>query len=231
MKKILINFLLILICLMTLTGCSINLEEQQGDLMKEKTISELDYIEDAIFNIVNKYAKGEYITDGDLDWDAILEDEKKINEVLDTIILDLSEMNISQENLVILSNELNHLLTVTLTENEEELLIRTQSLYSLVPQFLNEFSENKNDIKDKELKAIALASFAYANIEEWENAKTTIQSAIDKYNEMMNDVDYMQARSYSLNKVYVLLGEVKNATDLENLELLKLKFVNFIEKI
>ena len=231
MGKIFKNVLLLIISLISLTGCSMSLEEERGDLMKEKTITELQFVEDAIFNITNKYAKGEYETDDGLDWNSILEDEKKINEVLETIILDLSEMNISQENLILFSNELNNLLTVTLEENEDELLLRAQKLYALVPRFLNEFSDDKNEVKDKELQDIVLSSLAFANVDEWDEAKSTIQSAIDKYNEMMNDVDYMQSRSYSLNRVYVLLGEVKNAIDLENLALVNLKVVNFIEKM
>ena len=47
---------------------------------------------------------------------------------------------------------------------------------------------------------------------------------------MMNNVDYMQENSYRLNRIYVLLGEIKNATDLENINLVKLKYINFIEK-
>ena len=231
MGKIFKNVLLLIISLISLTGCSMSLEEERGDLMKEKTITELQFVEDAIFNITNKYAKGEYETDDGLDWNSILEDEKKINEVLETIILDLSEMNISQENLILFSNELNNLLTVTLEENEDELLLRAQKLYALVPRFLNEFSDDKNEVKDKELQDIVLSSLAFANVDEWDEAKSTIQSAIDKYNEMMNDVDYMQSRSYSLNRVYVLLGEAKNAIDLENLALVNLKVVNFIEKM
>ena len=206
-------------------------EEKKDNQMNEKAISELEYIEEEIFNITNKYAKGEYIEDDKLNWSNILNDEKKINEVLDTIILDLSEMNISKENLVLLSSELNNLLMVTIAENEMELLPRIQAVYNLIPTYLNQFSDNKNDIKDKELKSIVLSSYAFANNEDWQSAKTTIQSAIDKYNEMMNDVDYMQDKSYNLNRVYVLLGEIKNSIDVENLELIKLKFVNFVEKI
>lgn len=232
MKKTIKNILFLFFCIFILTGCETTSEKDEGELMKEKTTTEMQYIEDAIFNITNKYAKGEYLTDGEIDWQSILDDEKKINEVIETIILDLSEMNISQEDLILLSSELNNLLIVTLAENEEELLQRTQSVYALVPRFLSVFSDDKNSIKDKELKSIVLSSFAFANVEEWEQAKTTLQSAINKYtNEMMNDVDYMQARSYSLNKVYVLLGEIKNAMDVENLNLVKLKFVNFIEKM
>ena len=231
MKKIIRNILFLILGLIVLTGCSMSSEKDEGQKMNEKATAELQFIEDAIFNITNKYAKGEYIKDDGLDWNRILDDEKKINEVLETIILDLSEVNIRQENLVLLSSELNNLLIVTIEENEAELLPRVQNVYALVPQYLNEFSEDKNTIKDKELKSIVLSSLAFANIGEWEQAKTTMQSAIDKYNEMMNDVDYMQERSYSLNRVYVLLEEVKNAMDVENLELLKLKFVNFIEKM
>ena len=230
MKKILINIICVTLFLFFLTGCSITDKKNEEELMKEKTYTEMQFIEDAVFNITNKYAKGEYIKDDDIEWDSILDDEKKINEVLETIILDLSEMNISKENLVLLSNELNNLLAITINEDEEQLIISLQKLYGLVPKFLNEFSDDKNSIKDKELKEIVLLSFGFANIENWEESKININNAINKYNEMMNDVDYMKERSYSLNKVYVLLGEIKNAIESENLELVKLKFVNFIEK-
>lgn len=231
MKNVTKNIIFLILLLFIFTGCSGTSEEDNKDKMNQKALSELQYVEDDIFNITNKYAKGEYIKDDELDWNAILEDEKKINEVLETIILDLTEVNISKEDLVTLSAEFNNLLTITIAKNEPELLPRLQNVYSLVPKYLNQFSDNKSDIKDKELKSIVLSSYAFANNDDWEQAKSTIQTGIDKYNEMMNDVSYVQEKSYSLNRVYVLLGEVKNAIDVENLELLKLKYVNFIEKL
>ena len=231
MRKKIINIFCLVLCLFALTGCSMLPEEQSGDKMNEKASTELQYIEDVVFNITNKYTKGEYIKDDTLDWDSILEDEKKINEVLETIILDLSEININKDDVALISTELNNLLMITINKNETELLTRIQTLYSLIPKCLEQFSNDKNEVKDKQLKLIVLSSYALANIDDWDGAKTMIQSALDKYNEMMNDVEYMQDESYKINKVYVLLGEVKNAIDMENLELTKLKFVNFIEKM
>ena len=101
--------------------------------------------------------------------------------------LDLTEVNISKEDLVTLSAEFNNLLTITIAENEPELLPRLQSVYSLIPKYLNQFSDNKSDIKDKELKSIVLSSYAFANNNDWEQAKDTIQTGIEKYNEMMNE--------------------------------------------
>ncbi len=231
MKKNIRNIVFLLWMVVILTGCSMFSEEEDENLMYEKTKTELQYIEDQIFNITNKYAKDEYVEDDKLNWDNILEDEKQINETLETIILDLSEINISKEDLVLLSSELNDLLMITLSENETGLLSQLNNLYTFVPKCLDQFSNDKNEVKEKNLKSIVLSSYALANGKNWAEAKITIQTAVDQYNTMMNDVDYMQAKSYKLNRVYVLLGEVKNAIDIENLELLNVKFVNFIEKM
>lgn len=226
---VLISF--IIITLFTLTGCDAFPEENKGNRINEKSVAELEYVEDSVFNITNKYAKGEYLKDDILNWDDILKDEKRINEVLETIILDLSEVNIKKEDVVKISSELNNLLTITIEENEPELLFKLHSLYSLVPSFLEQFSDNKIEIENKKLKAMALLSYAYANNEAWEEAKKSIDDTINKYNELINDTEYLKEEDYKTNRIYILLGEIKSAIDLENLELTKLKFVNFIEKM
>lgn len=91
--------------------------------------------------------------------------------------------------------------------------------------------ENKNDVKQLELKTQIVSSYVYANLLNWELAISTINSAETKYKEMMDDVDYMKEYSYNLNKIFILLSELKNAINLQEVELVKLKYVNFIEKI
>lgn len=228
MKKIINKLLALLMIVMLLTGCSAS--KQKEMTIEERIKEEIEFIEDGVFNITNKYAKGEYIKDDNsLDWNAILDDEKNINNILETIILDLSELDIKNDEILKLSNTINNLLIVTAAEKESEMLTELNNLYALIPGYLEKVN-NKNEKQDKELKSMVLASYSLANSENWEEAKITIQSAIDKYNQMMNDVDYMQENSYKLNKTYILLGEVKNAIDTENINLVNLKFVNFIEK-
>ena len=48
---------------------------------------------------------------------------------------------------------------------------------------------------------------------------------------MMDDVDYMKEYAHNLNRVYILIGEMKKSIELEELELTKIKYINFIEKI
>ncbi len=82
-----------------------------------------------------------------------------------------------------------------------------------------------------QLKSQVISSFVYSNLLNWELATQAIDSAEIKYKEMMDDVDYMKEYSYNLNKIFVLLSEQKNAINLQELELVKIKYVNFIEKI
>lgn len=229
MKKFIKNIILIILLIFFLTGCT-NPEEQEISI-KDKTEQEIEYIEDMIFNITNKYAKGEYIKDdGGLDWKAVFEDEKRINNILETVVLDLTELDISNDEIIKLSSEINNLLYTTATENEVELLTRLNNLYALVPNYFSKVGASKTKVQDKELYSMVLASYSLANAGNWEEAKTTAQSAIDKYNGMMNDVEYMQENSYKLNRIYIMLNEVKNAIDTENMTLINLKFVSFIER-
>ena len=62
-------------------------------------------------------------------------------------------------------------------------------------------------------------------------SKKTILETENKYKTMMDNVDYIKEYSYNLNKVFVLIGELRNAIELEELELTNIKYVNFIEKI
>ena len=48
---------------------------------------------------------------------------------------------------------------------------------------------------------------------------------------MSDNLEYMKEYSYSLNKIYILVEEFKNAVDLEQADLAKIKYINFIEKI
>lgn len=221
--------ILLLFIVFSLTGCSINNDENKN--IQDKTNEEIDYLEDEIFTIVNKYIKGEY-TEGDkIKWADVNQDAQNINNSLDTIMLDLSEVEISNEELISLRNEVNNLMIAISNEDKYTFMQKTGFLYSLLPTYLEKYSDNKNKINVMKLKSLVLSSLVSANSLEWEEAKNAVNLAESKYKEMMDDVDYMREYSYNLNKVYILLEEFKNAVDIEEIELARQKYINFIEKI
>lgn len=230
-KLFLIKYILfLLIILIVLTGCSMN-NEKEKQTLKGKVDEELDFLSDKIFTITNKYAKGEYyLTDSNINWNNVSKEVKEIDVSTDTIIQDLSELNVSNEDILALRNEINALIISAGNKDEYNLLQKVNHLYLLLPNYLEKYSDDKNKIEEMKLKGLILTSFVQANFLEWENAKNTIISAETKYNEMMKNVDYMREHSKSLNKIYVLLEELKNAIELQETELAKVKYIDFIEK-
>ncbi len=223
------NILFIFVLLLILTGCSIN-NEKNKKTVQDKVNEEINFLENKTFTITNKYAKGEYLVDSKLNWKDISKEVEETSISIDTIIQDLSELDISNEDILALRNEVNGLIISAGNEDEYNLLQRASALYALLPNYLEKYSDDKNSIDVMKLKSLALASFVQANFLEWDNAKNSIVLAESKYNEMMNNVDYMKEYSNNLNKIYVLIEELKNAIELEEVELTKVKFVNFIEK-
>ena len=228
-RNFLVYTIILVVTLGCLTGCSMKKDEPKS--IENKTDEEISFVEDNILNIINRYAKKEYIKDDQIDWKSIQDDTEKLNNSLDTIVLDLSETKISNDDLVNFRNELNNVNIAISGKNENELMQRCSYLYSLLPTYLEKYSSNKNEINNMKLKSLVLSSFLQANFLDWQNAKTTIGLAETKYKEMMNDVDYMKEYSYNLNKTYVLLEELKNAINIDQADLSRLKYINFIEKI
>lgn len=228
-SKLLIFCFLVCFAIFVFVGCD-NLNEEPKNI-NDKTTEEISYVENKILNFYSMYAKNEYGDIENLNWELIEDNAIDLNKVLDTMILDLNEIGMSDEDIIELKKGVNDLSIAIYNRDINNVFKQFGILYSLLPKYMQGYSEDTNKINQMELKALIVFSFSYANMLDWENAKNTIDLAMNKYNEMTDNVEYMTEYSYNLNKVYILIGELKTAIDLEEIELTKVKYVNFIEKI
>lgn len=228
-SKYLCFIFLLFFGILFLCGCEINSEETST--VEDKIKEEINYIENKILTFYSMYAKEEYGDVESLNWDLIEENVIDLNGVLDTVILDMSEVEISNEDIIVFKDGVNRLSIAVSNKDINSVLEEYRILYSVLPSYAEKSFDNKNEVKQLELKSQVISSYVYSNLLNWELASSTINSAETKYKEMMDDVDYMKEYSYNLNKVFVLLSELKNAINLQELELTELKYVNFIEKI
>ncbi len=239
LKKSIIYIVIMSLVLLTCTGCSLKKTEENKS--KDKTLAEVNYIEDSLIKIINKYAKGEYskeetVQNGTetvttIDWDSMLKDEKDLLESLDTVILDLSELDIKNEDVIKLSSEINNLIILTTEENISGVLYKIRDIYSLIPEYVKTFENDTDLINKKNIKRLVISCYSLVVDGKWEEAKTEALNLETKYKEMMNDLKYAENNSYNLNNIYVLVEEFKNSIGLENIELISLKYITLIEKI
>lgn len=228
-KKVFLFCVIILFCIIILTACAISDEEKPS--IESKIKEEIEYIENKILTFLNMYAKDEYDLEEDLNWDLIEENAIDLNGILDTIILDMTEVEISNETIIEFKNRVNNLSIAISNKDIDATLEEYRLLYLLLPIYAEKIYSNKNELEILRLKSLAVSSYVLANRSEWDEAKKTILETENKYKTMMDNVDYIKEYSYNLNKVFVLIGELRNAIELEELELTNIKYVNFIEKI
>ena len=225
-----ILYLSILLCIVFLfSGCSNNVSEKEN--IEKKVNEEIDYLQNNIISIINKNIKGEYIIDEKINWYEVENDINSISNILDTILLDLAELDIEDKDLANLRNEVNNLIIATAEEDELKLLNSCSYLYSLLPNYMEKYSKDINKIDILKLKSYVITSMIEANSLNWKQSLETIDIAESYYNEMLNNLHYIQENSYNMNKIYVLLEELKNVVEKQEVELCKVKYINFIEKI
>lgn len=230
MEKKKIFFLIILVVFtLLLTGCK---KDESPERINEKTTKELGYFEEKIFEIIIKLEKNEYLSeDNIIDWDKISEDAEKINIELDNLMLDLSKLNLANEEIRNLSICTNNVLLAINTNNEKNLLNELTNLYQMIPRYLNLYENNKNKINKKELKLSILRSFNYAINGDWGNSNNEVLNVEKKYNEMISNSSYIEENTYNINKLYILIQEYKTAIDTNNFELVRLKFIPLVSEI
>lgn len=227
-SKIFSYIVILLLILFTLTGCSGKKDENK---IKAKVNSELKYLENEIFTIFIKYAKDEYKTEEGFNWDSVYKEAEKLNKSLATIITDMSELNIPKDSINSVSNEFSNLVIAISDKKETDMFNSLYNAYVKFPEIEEIYLENNNEINKTRLKVLVLSAYKLSEFNDFDNAKQEIQNASDKYNEMIKDVNYSSNNQYNLNKIAVEIEELKSAINLENILLVRMRFVNFIEEM
>lgn len=250
--------LFLLACLFTLllillTGCSRNTE----NILDDKIESELDYLESNIYNIAYKYAAGEYeenilndnvimniVNDSGLDknsdltdleikiinFDNVKDDVKKVNQSLDVLMVDLSEKNVDTNMIMSISENTNNLIVNTADENINIVLRDVNEIEKIVVKNYDILSINNSKKKLKSLKAEILNVFISSIIyEEKQTSKLLVNDLLNNFSENLKDQEFVSENQYLVNKLYVLIQELKTAVDLENEELIKVKYLSLID--
>lgn len=227
MKKIALMLICSCILLISLTGC----QNAESKNINDKLNSELEYIEDLIFKIAIKHAKGEYIEDDKIKWDDIKRDVSKINDSADTLILDLTEVNVDNKDIIGFSNDLNDLLISISNESQTTILEKLNDMYAKIIIFRQAYLEDKNKIEKNKIKNEVLNIYSLATKNDFIGASTKITETIENYKNLMNNKDYAEENGYNLNKIYILLEEYRNSINTQNYDLIRMKYIITVENL
>ena len=223
-----IKFLiLIFIYLFILTGCTNNKEYSIEDKMSE----EINYLENEMIEITNNFVLENYKNKESFEFDKLIEDTRKIEDASNRIMVDLASQNISNEEIGKLSDGINKMVIAASEKDELRYLIELNNVFSLFPSFASKITSDNDEIFERRLKYFTISSCISFLVGDKELSKNQIKTLESEYLEKQKDVKYVENHKYNLNKIYLLIEELKKAIENDSEELVKEKYLLLVEEL
>lgn len=194
-------------------------ESEGGDQGKSVTITEIQ--NSLILKTDNE----------DIDWDLIKSEIELLNTSWTIAMLDLSNSNVSNDDIIGFSNLLNQTIISVKNEDKPGTLNNLSNLYSYIPKFLVATSSEKYKQNIENTRYYVLTSYALVSLGDWNTAATNLANAENSFLSVLNDTEYTKNKEFKVNKTYMLLKELQNSITTNDKQLYFMKYKNLMESL
>lgn len=167
-----------------------------------------------------------------IDWEYIKANTESIYNLWANLIIDLHELNVNNQDILNFSNTLDQVTLSVKQENKYASVTNLVSLYSYLPTYVNQFSNNENEKNLFLTKNCVLNTYALIEQQNWDEMKKQTASAIEYFSNIMNNIENNERQNKNkITKIYVLLNELYSSIDLKDKELYYIKYRNVMEEL
>lgn len=167
-----------------------------------------------------------------VDWNDLENQAENLYDSWVTITLDLNTMNVSSDDILSYNTNLDNLMISIKDKNKVNSAICLANLYSLVPKYMSETSEDQPKIQIGYIKSDILSAYSLLDTEKWNDITNLLGSAESKLTEFMNGgYNLSSMRQAKVNKAYVLLKELIKSSNKKNKDLFYLKYISLIQEL
>lgn len=177
-------------------------------------------------------AIGVLTQDSQIDWEKTKTEVENIYVSIPTITLDLYQTNVNQQDILDFNSKFDNLTVAIKNENKQETLQNLIEVYKYMPTFAEAVSQNSN-IKKTALDTKLNIFQGYSKLDsgDWTTISNDIQTGIQTFAKLLTDAQIEEQKQYSINKIYVMLNELKSASEKKNVEIFLIKYKNLIEEL
>lgn len=169
--------------------------------------------------------------ENNIDWKTIKSEIEIINEAWSVIILDLSNLNIDNNDILEFSSTLDNCILSIKDENKIDTLKNIAKLYSVIPKFERGISAENSTQNIKQVKSYTINAYSLVEQDNWAGIETNMSEAEKTFKNVINDIEYMKDKEYKINKIYVLIKELQNSLSYKDKKLFYVKYKNLMEGI
>ena len=171
------------------------------------------------------------LDESNIDWNMIKSEIETLNEAWGIIILDLSYLNVNNTDIISFSSTLNNTLLSIKDNNKLNSLSNLAQLYSFIPKFQEQISEDNGKKNVKKVKSYLINAYSLLEKDDWSSIESNLTQADGVYNNIINDLEFSKNKEFKVNRTYVLLKELQNSLVYKDKLLFLVKYKNLIESI
>lgn len=169
--------------------------------------------------------------ENDVDWNSIKNNIQTINESWGVVILDLSNMNVDNNDILNFSSTLDDCILSIKDEKKTDTLTNIAKLYSFIPKFERGISAENSTQNIKQVKSYIINAYSLVEKDDWTAIGNNISECEKTFKNITNDMEYMKDKEYKVNKTYVLIKELQNSLTYKDKKLFYVKYKNAMESI
>lgn len=212
----------------TIQGSESELQEKQSNSQSKQSTEQ----EKSNVTITQMEAKTILETDeNNIDWKLIKNEIEIINEAWAPIIIDLSNLNVESNYILNFSSTLDKCIMSIKDDNKTDSLKNLANLYSIIPEFEKQISNEQNIQNIKQVKSYIINAYSLVEEENWPEIEKNVLEAENVFKNLTNDIEYMKNKEYKVNKTYVLMKELQNSLQNKDKKIFYIKYKNLLENI
>lgn len=163
-----------------------------------------------------------------IDWNYIKNTVQVVYTSWPSIMIDLHSVNVKNEDILSFSNTLDVLIVNVQNEDKKQVLNSLAILYSFIPIYKEQYSENSDEINISYTKAHIINSYVLLEEDKWEEIQAQITKASEYFGLIINSINEKRNQN-SVSKTYVLINEMNNAIKIKDKKLFYMKYKNLME--
>ena len=167
-----------------------------------------------------------------INWDMQKQTIEQIYETWTTILLDLSALNVNNDNLLKFHTTLDKTTTALEAQDKRLAISSLAELYGLLPLYLNEYSDDRTLIAIYATKSNVL--FAYALMEyddKSKEIKTYLDKAKNEFSYVVNNPIANNDKISNINKSYVELNEIEKDNSIKQKKIFYVHYKNLMQEL
>lgn len=162
-------------------------------------------------------------------WEDLIYDIEQIYSNWSIVTLDLYKQNINNQKILNFNVDLDNAAKAIKDKNKEQTLILLAKLYSYIPAYFEDFSDDQMQTNLYKVKSNLFNAYSIIGQNNPNEVKNYLQASEEAMVSMMNNIQ--NQKTYNLNKSYILLKDLQTTVDKNDANIFYLKYKNLSEEL